>query len=116
MMISPAVAGTPRWDAARKPLLVTANLTWVTLLLWVGTFVLMIVTFLQALGALPAAAPEDLPRGVIALVGWANRLVLLSAWTWVATVAWHAIKLHNNVRTAAGQRTSVMSGATSTSS
>ncbi len=116
MLISLTLAGTPRWEAARKPLLVTANLTWVTGVLWVGTFVLMIATFLQALGGLPATAPEDLPPGVIALVGWANRLVVISAWTWVATVAWHAIKLHHNVGEASRQRTSLWSGAPSTSS
>jgi hypothetical membrane protein len=100
MLISPTLAGTPRWEAARKPLLITANLTWVSVVLWVGTFGLMIATFLQALGGLPTSAPADLPPGVIALVGWTNRLVVVSAWTWVATVAWHAIKLHNHVRNA----------------
>jgi len=57
-------------------------------------------TFLQALGALPTTPPENLPAGVIALVGWTNRLVVISAWTWVATVAGQAIKLHNTGRTA----------------
>jgi hypothetical protein len=101
MLISPTLAGTPQWEAARKPLLVTANLTWISVVLWVGTFGLMIATFLQALGGLPTSAPADLPPGVIALVGWTNRLLVISAWTWVATVAWHAIKLHNDVRHAA---------------
>lgn len=100
MLISPTLAGTPRWAAARKPLLITANLTWVSVVIWVGTFALMIATFLQALGALPTTPPENLPAGVIALVGWTNRLVVISAWTWVATVAWQAIKLHTAVRTA----------------
>ena len=115
MLISPTLAGMPRWAAARKPLLVTANLTWVSVVLWVGTFVLMIATFLQTPGGLPPTPPENLPAGVIALVGWTNRLFVISAWMWVATVAWHAIKLHNNLRKASRQWTSVSSGAASTS-
>lgn len=115
MLISLTLAGTPRWEAARKPLLVTANLTWVSVVLWIGTFALMIATFLQTLGGLPTTAPEDLPPGVIALVGWANRLVVMSAWTWLATVAWYAIKLDKNVREASRQRTSVSSRAASIS-
>jgi hypothetical protein len=47
----------------------------------------MIVTFLQVLGSLPTTPPAELPPGVIALVGWTNRLMLLAAWAWVATVA-----------------------------
>ena len=33
-----------------------------------------------------------LGAGVIAVVGWTNRLVVLSAWTWVSVVAWQGIK------------------------
>jgi hypothetical protein len=66
--------------------------------LWIGTFVLMIATFMHALGGLPAAAPEELPPGVIALVGWLNRLVVVSAWAWLTTVAWQAIKLRSSVQ------------------
>ena len=100
MLISPTLAATPRLAAARLPLLVTANLTCVSVVLWIATFAVMIATFLQALGELPTSAPADLPHGVIALVGWTNRLVVISAWTWVATVAWRALKLHNSVRAA----------------
>ena len=110
MLISLSLAGTPRWTAARKPLLFTANLTWVSLVLWAGTFVLMIVTFIHALGGLPTTAPEALPPGVIAVVGWTNRLVVASAWAWVTTVAWHAIKLHNSVREASYPRTFLSPG------
>jgi hypothetical protein len=43
-----------------------------------------------ARGGLPSTAPEVLPGGVIALVGWTNRLAVLSAWAWVVIVAWHS--------------------------
>jgi hypothetical protein len=48
MLISRTLAETPGWEAARKPLLVTAHLTWVTVVLCVGTFGLMIATFVAA--------------------------------------------------------------------
>ena len=68
-------------------LVVTSHLTWISVVVWIGTMVLMMATFVQVLGALPDSPPEELPSGVIALVGWANRLVLISAWVWVSTVA-----------------------------
>ena len=60
----------------------------------------MIVTFLRALGGLPAAPPEVLPAGVIAVVGWTNWLMVLSAWSWVAIVAWHVMTLRRIARIA----------------
>jgi hypothetical protein len=58
----------------------------------------MIATFRHALGGLPGAAPEELPAGVIAVVGWTNRLMVLSAWCWVAIVARHVIMLRSRAR------------------
>lgn len=71
-----------------------AHVTWITILVWIATMVLMMATFVQALGALPDAPPAELPNGVIALVGWSNRLFLISAWAWVCTAAWHSLGLH----------------------
>jgi hypothetical protein len=52
----------------------------------------MLVTCLQVLGRLPTTPPAELPSGVIALVGWTNRLMLLAAWAWVAAVAALALR------------------------
>ena len=92
LLISPALAAQAAWRSARKPILLAANLTWVTVVLFVASFVLMIATFAQVLGSLPSTPPAELPAGVIAVVGWTNRLVVLSAWTWVSVVAWHGNK------------------------
>jgi hypothetical protein len=46
-----------------------------------------------AAGGLPTTPPESLPPGVIALVGWTNRLVVVSAWAWVGSIACHTLKL-----------------------
>jgi hypothetical protein len=98
MLVSPSLAATATWDRSTKLILLAANLTWVSVVLWVGSFVLMIATFLHALGGLPAAPPEELSAGVVAVVGWTNRLVVLSAWGWVAIVAWHVITLRRTAR------------------
>jgi hypothetical protein len=84
MLIDPR----PGWLPARRPLRLLANLTWISVVLWVASFAVMIATFIAATGGLPATAPESLPPGVIALVGWTNRLVVVSAWAWACMAAW----------------------------
>jgi len=93
MLISVNLGRAEPWSAARRTLLWTANLTWVSLALLAVTFVLLIATFSQVPGGPPAHAPRVLPHGVIGLVGWANRLLVVSYCAWVITVAWQAIKL-----------------------
>jgi len=100
ILISPSLAATAGSQRAQKLILLAANLTWISIVVWVASFLLMIATFLHALGGLPAAPPEKLPAGVIAVVGWTNRLMILSAWCWVATVARHIIRLRGRTRQA----------------
>ena len=38
-------------------------------------------------GGLPSEPPAQLPAGVIALVGWTNRLMLVASWAWATAVA-----------------------------
>ena len=92
VLISVALGRTQPWSSARKVLLWTANLTWMSVALLAATFAVFIATYIRAAGDLPATAPEVLPPGVIALVGWANRLLVLSYCGWVGTVAWQAIQ------------------------
>ena len=94
MLITTSLCRIQPWSAVRKPLLLAANLTWITLVLWIGSFVVMIATVILALGGMPTTPPADLPPGVIGLVGWTNRLAVLSAWAWVVAVAWQVIKVH----------------------
>jgi hypothetical membrane protein len=94
MLISVSLSRTPEWSAARKALLWTANLTWLSLLLLAATFALLIVTYTQAGGDMTAGAVSVLPPGVIALVGWANRFLIVVYCAWAMTVAAQAIKLH----------------------
>jgi hypothetical protein len=98
ILISVELGRTEPWSAARRPLLWTANLTWVSVVLLGATFVLLIATFSRLGGPLPAQAPRVLPAGVIGLVGWANRLLVVVDCVWVITVAWQAIVLHGPQR------------------
>ncbi|HKW73442.1 MAG TPA: hypothetical protein VJQ08_11510 [Candidatus Dormibacteraeota bacterium] len=92
MLISPTLVKKQPWSNERRLLLGLANLTWISVVLWMASFVLMVATFLHVLGALPTSVPTEVPPGAIALVGWTNRLLVLSAWGWVAAVAWVAIR------------------------
>ncbi|RPJ16117.1 MAG: DUF998 domain-containing protein, partial [Chloroflexi bacterium] len=93
MLISISLSRTQEWSAAKKALLWTANLTWVSLLLLAGAFAMLIVTYTQTGGDMNAGAVSVLPPGVIAWVGWANRLLIVVYCVWVLTVARQAIKL-----------------------
>jgi hypothetical protein len=93
MLISTNLARTAPWSAAARQLVYAANLTWIALVLWMASFPLMVGTFMHALGTLPSAPPSQLPPGVVALVGWTNRLLIVAAWAWVIVVAWHAIRV-----------------------
>jgi len=94
LLISVSLGRTQAWAVAEKALLLTANLTWMSVLLLAATFAILIVTYTQAGGDMTAGAEVTvLPPGVIAFVGWANRLLIVVYCVWVMTVAWQAIKL-----------------------
>lgn len=94
MLISFALVRTEPWSVARTPLLWTANLTWVSILLMAIAFAVMMATYAQAGGDMSANAETvtTLPNGVIALVGWANRFLIVVYCSWVMIVAWFAIR------------------------
>jgi|SRR5688572_5309430 len=93
MLISVGLSHIPPWSGARKALLWTANLTWISVLMMAATFIILIVTYTQAGGEMTSQVTE-LPAGVIALVGWANRFLIVVYTLWGMTVARQAIKLH----------------------
>ena len=94
LLISTSLGRMDDWSAAKKSLLVTANLTWISVLLMGITFALLISTFTQAGGDMTSTeVPTTLPDGVIAWVGWANRFLIVAYCAWVINVDWNAIKL-----------------------
>ena len=96
MLISVALIRTEPWSIARNSLLWTANLTWVSILLMGIAFAVMMATYAQAGGDMSANAEvvTTLPKGVIALVGWANRFLIVVYCSWVMIVAWYSIKFN----------------------
>jgi Protein of unknown function (DUF998) len=95
MLISASLSRTAAWSAARKPLLWTANLTWISVLLLIVSFIVMVVTFIQSGGDMNTTqVPTTLPTGVIGLVGWTNRFLIVAYCAWVITVGWQAIRIH----------------------
>jgi hypothetical protein len=92
LLISASLIRNPAFAGAKKMLLWTANLTWISDLLLVAAFIVMIITFMQTGAPLPAEPPTMLPAGVIGVVGWANRLLIVIHCAWVMTVAWQALR------------------------
>ncbi|CCH55062.1 hypothetical protein BN8_04296 [Fibrisoma limi BUZ 3] len=100
MLICIQLSRRPAWYPAKKMLLWTANLTWVSVVIAAGTFVLLLVTYSQAGGDLNASSTSVtvLPAGTIGLVGWANRLLVVLYCVWAVTVAWQSIRLAPSIK------------------
>lgn len=95
MLISTSLVRAPAWSGGRRELLWTANLTWVSILLMAIAFGVMFATLAQS-GADMAANSQvvtSLPEGVIGLVGWANRFLIIVFCAWVMTAARKTLKL-----------------------
>jgi hypothetical protein len=80
MLLSVRLGRTRAWAAARSTLLGTANLTWVSLLLLAPALVLISTGH--------ARAARD-----TALIGWANRFLVVVYCVWAMTVAGQALRL-----------------------
>jgi hypothetical protein len=95
LLLSVALGRNENWRAARTRLLRVANLSWISVALLVATPAIMTMQMSRLNGGhLPQHAPKDLPPGVLALDGWADRLIVLCNCSWVLLAAWRAIQLH----------------------
>jgi len=101
LLLSGALGHNETWRASRTALAWIANLSWISVVLLVATLTLMMMQMARALGGhLPQHAPRTLPPGVLALDGWADRLIVLSNCAWVLVAAWRAIHVLRNHREA----------------
>jgi hypothetical protein len=80
MLISISLIRNQAWYTARRSLLWTANLTWISVLL-------MLLTLAITLPMSGGKFSQDV------LIGWPNRLVMLAYCVWLMTIAWRAIQL-----------------------
>lgn len=77
----------------RRLLLVLANVSWISVTLLIATLAIMTVQMIHVSGGhLPQHAPKSLPPGVLALDGWADRLIVLSNCAWVLVAAWDVVR------------------------
>ncbi len=80
-------------------LLISANLTWISIVLMAGSMILFI-SALKSVGAFhpEAGALTSLPAGITSLVGYANRLLVLSYIAWLIVIGSAAIKVHHQIK------------------
>jgi len=92
ILISKNLMRTHSWEASKKLIITAANLTWISVVLLVLSFVIMLNGISRSGVTINPKAPV-LPPGVIAFVGWTDRLIILTYCFWVMIVAWKEIKL-----------------------
>jgi len=80
VLISRGLARNRAWSSARRSLLWSANLTWISVLLIVLTLAVM----------LPQAGGKFGPD---VLIGWPNRLMIVAYCAWLMVVAWRVAQL-----------------------
>jgi hypothetical protein len=80
MLISLSLVRNQVWSSARRSLLWTANLTWMSL-------VVMFATLFIGLSQSGGEFGPDVP------IGWPNRLLMLTYGGWLMVVAWRAAQL-----------------------
>ena len=94
LLLSVALGRDENWKPVRRPLLWIANLSWISVVLLILTLAIMTMQMARINGGhLPQHAPKSLPPGVLALDGWADRLIVVTNCTWVLLAAWHAIQV-----------------------
>jgi hypothetical protein len=95
VLISVSLSHTAAWSSAKRVLIGSAHLTWISVVLLIGSLIMMTMQFAQVYGGqLPQQAPAALPAGVWGLDGWADRFLILAFCAWVMTLAWQAIRIH----------------------
>ena len=99
LLLSASLGRQETWRPTRRTLLWIANLSWISVVLLVATLAIMTMQMARLNGGhLPQHAPKSLPPGVLALDGWADRLIVLSDWAWVLVAAGCAIQVRRASR------------------
>jgi hypothetical protein len=92
MLISYSLKRNPDWQSSKKKIVLTANFTWISLLLMTIT-VMMLISGFEKAGIKNPNEVTTMPVGVIAIAGWANRLLIVAYCFWTITMAKAALRL-----------------------
>lgn len=95
MLVSRQLARTQGWMEAKKLIMTLAHLVWISIVLMIVSFILLISTYIAAGGDTSAGPVSTLPDGVIAVVGYANRFLFLAFCSWVVVIAMRGLKLRS---------------------
>ncbi len=96
MLISFHLNRIPKWSGSKNIIKWTANLTWIGLLSFVISMIILMVTYTQSGGdmnVMPDAVVKLLPRGTIAFNGITNRILILLTPLWTIIVSRQFIRL-----------------------
>lgn len=90
LLIGHDLAGSEGWQAHGTAILAVSHATWVCVALMGAAMAVMFAGFRKAGIAMgpDAIPPERVPPGVIALGGYANRLLVLCDVGWLMLIAW----------------------------
>ena len=93
ILITKSLKKVNGWKESARRLAVLSHASWISVILLVASFVVLIGTFAASGATVDAnAAVTVLPEGVVALVGWTNRLLVLVFAAWTAVAAYSVIK------------------------
>lgn len=93
LLLSVALGRNEEWRGARRALLGLANLSWISVVLLLVTLAIMTTQMARLNGGhLPQHAPKVLPAGVLALDGWADRMIVVGNCAWVALAGWWVVR------------------------
>jgi amino acid transporter len=95
LLISYHLKNKYEWNENKKTLLLSAHLTWMSLVLVMITMIVMIVGFKNAGIAIGPGQkpPTSVPDGVIAIVGYANRILIVAFIYWLILVSNNYLKI-----------------------
>jgi len=95
ILITKSLVRSKPWADHKKLLWWTAHATWISFLLMGIAMGVMFYTFAQSGAKMDTTPRVDavFPKGVIAYVGWPNRILVVAYIVWVIKVAWLSLKL-----------------------
>jgi hypothetical protein len=96
LLIGYHLAGKQGWSAFGGSIIAFSHATWMSVVAMALAMIAMLAGFRQAGMAMGPGVepPKSVPPGVIALGGYANRLLVLCDVGWLMLIAWIYLSLH----------------------